>query len=160
MDDSIRQDTQTWLGLVRMSCTRLCSLANASLRKAGLNIPQFNALSIINEKQEVTMSVLSRGLGVTMGAGTNLMDRVVDAGLVERRRSGTDRRVVKVALTAKGKESLEQATAHLTEFWSGILLQVDPADRSKFLQTYRRIFDVAEKSDVRKRPGPGPCPER
>ncbi len=159
MDDSTRMDTQQWLGLMRISCTRLCSLANSCLRKAGLNIPQFNALSIISERQEVTMSVLSRELGVTMGAGTNLMDRLVDNGLAERRRSGTDRRVVKVALTAKGKESLENAVSRLTEFWSVVLGQVDPADRGRFLQTYRKIFEIAEKSDTRKRPGPGPCPE-
>ena len=159
MDDSTRVDTQTWLGLMRISCTRLCSLANSCLAKAKLNIPQFNALSIISERNEVTMSVLSRELGVTMGAGTNLMDRVVDNGLVERRRSGTDRRVVKVALTPKGKESLSQATALLMEFWSKVFAEIDPADRARFLGTYRRIFDVAEKYDTRKRPGSGPCPE-
>ncbi len=159
MDDSVRTDTQTWLGLVRISCTRLCSLANSSLHKASLNIPQFNALSIINERQEVTMSVLSRELGVTMGAGTNLMDRLVDGGLAERRRSGTDRRVVKVALTAKGKESLDKATAQLTEFWTGVLTQIDAADRAKFLATYKQLFEVAAKVDSKRRAGPGPCPE-
>ncbi len=159
MDESTRVDTQTWLGLMRVSCTRLCSLANSCLHKASLNIPQFNALSIISDRNEVTMSVLSRELGVTMGAGTNLMDRLVDNGLVERRRSGTDRRVVKVALTAKGKETLGRGTAMLMEFWSKVFGEIDPADRGKFLGTYRRIFDVAEKYDTRKRPGPGPCPE-
>jgi DNA-binding MarR family transcriptional regulator len=52
-----------------------------------------------------------------------LIDRVEAAGLVERRRDATDRRVVRVVLTSAGEDTIES----LTELHLGELKRLAPA---------------------------------
>lgn len=54
---------------------------------------------------------LSRSVFLSSGAMTNRIDRLEQAGLVERQADPTDRRAVLVALTAKGLKLTQQAIA-------------------------------------------------
>ena len=155
MAERVLNDRDAWLYLMRRTCTRLCASANNCLAGAGLNMPQFNALSVINERGEITMGVLSKELGVTMGAGTNVMDKLVDAGCVDRRHNAEDRRVVKAVLTPEGREVLSKCTATLGEFWSGILNHIEPEKRSVFLETYRQVLDLLDKAGGKVKRCPG-----
>jgi DNA-binding MarR family transcriptional regulator len=53
------------------------------------------------------MSALSHELGVSLSALTQIADRLEDAGLVNRVAVGTDRRVRRLQLTARGKRLMQ-----------------------------------------------------
>lgn len=55
-----------------------------------------------------SMSVLSRTLGVSLSAMTQLADRLERAGLVRRVAARSDRRVKQLRLTAEGRRTLER----------------------------------------------------
>ncbi len=59
----------------------------------------------------VTMSRLSNDIALTTGGVTRLVDRMVDAGLVERQACPSDRRSIHVILTAEGRNVLARAVA-------------------------------------------------
>jgi DNA-binding MarR family transcriptional regulator len=65
--------------------------------------------------QPMTMSRLGRVLGVTMGAATNIADKLLAAGCIARERGTSDRRVVYVRLTEKGRRVVENAESE----WEG-----------------------------------------
>lgn len=52
--------------------------------------------------QQLTMGEVAEQLAITSGGVTRLVDRVIDAGYVERKPSPTDRRVQWVRLTITG----------------------------------------------------------
>jgi DNA-binding MarR family transcriptional regulator len=54
---------------------------------------------------------LAREVSFSSGGFTKLMDRLVEAGFVERRPCPTDRRVVYAALTPRGREVADEALA-------------------------------------------------
>jgi DNA-binding MarR family transcriptional regulator len=56
-----------------------------------------------------TMSRLSKEVALTKGGLTRLVDRMVDAGLVVRTNSSSDRRRIHVGLTGAGQEILNRA---------------------------------------------------
>ena len=59
-----------------------------------------------------TMSKLSSDVALTTGGVTRLVDRMADAGLVERQRHPpNDRRSVHVCATPEGRATLERAVA-------------------------------------------------
>jgi len=134
--------------LVRRFCAGLCPVTGKTLSDEGISLPQFNALSLLEEQGELTMTAVAKGLGVTMGAGTSLMDNLVEQSLVERRRSTSDRRVVKVTLTPKGVDVLARSKAKLLEFWAGVLGSLNPEERSKAIQTFHEVLDRAERAKV------------
>jgi DNA-binding MarR family transcriptional regulator len=61
------------------------------------------------------MNQLSQALGFSTAGTTKVVDRLAEAGLVERRPSGSDRRVTFTALTSEGTESVLAASRSLAE---------------------------------------------
>lgn len=64
----------------------------------GLNRSDLRALNVLEHGPQ-THGVIGEALGITSGSVTALVDRLVEAGYVERRPSPTDRRRVDVTLT-------------------------------------------------------------
>lgn len=67
---------------------------------------QINTLRAIAGRDEWRMSDLSHRLRVSAGSLTTMINRLIEAGMVQRTRSDLDRRVVTVKLTDKGRELL------------------------------------------------------
>lgn len=78
--------------------------ANKWLRDNHITFMQFKAILLLNEEESQTLSQLSNGLSRTRCTITGLVDRLEDKGLVRRKRSRKDRRLVYVSLTDKGRE--------------------------------------------------------
>lgn len=79
--------------------------------ETGLTVAQYLILKRLQAAGPLTMSALAEAMGVTLPAATALVGRMARAGFVTRRRRTRDRRQVWVALTARGREALEEARA-------------------------------------------------
>jgi DNA-binding MarR family transcriptional regulator len=69
-----------------------------------LSMPQFVCLWVISRMGKFKMSDLATYLALSYASATNLINRLVDSGLVTRYDDPDDRRVVIVELSNKGKE--------------------------------------------------------
>lgn len=89
----------------------------AVYRTFGLSEGEFDVLATLRRAGapfERTPSELAASTMVTTGAMTKRIDRLEDRGLVTRRQSDVDGRGRVIALTAKGRELIDEAfTAHL-----------------------------------------------
>lgn len=81
---------------------RFSSWEQGVVRESGLTLPQMHTLEIIGAAGELRMKELAGKMGVTTGSLTVLVDRLVRAGLVERRPDEKDRRSIRVGLTGAG----------------------------------------------------------
>jgi MarR family transcriptional regulator, organic hydroperoxide resistance regulator len=79
-----------------------------TLKPTGLSIPQFDVLSTLTEQEGLSQSDLAARLYVTKGNVSGLIDRLVEAGLVERRSAPGDRRSNAVFLTAEGRKAADE----------------------------------------------------
>jgi len=77
-------------------------LAREAASRVGVTATQLNALKLLDEIGELSLSELSRRLAAQNSAVTGLVDRMVQAQLVRREQSSEDRRVWRIALTDKG----------------------------------------------------------
>lgn len=80
-----------------------------ALEACGVSGAQAWILSAIAETPGITVTQLSEALSVHVSTASNTLDKLVKAELVRRGRSETDRRVVNVHLTDKGRAVLECA---------------------------------------------------
>lgn len=78
----------------------------------GLGAHQFWPLYYLARGTESHPGELARRLGVTAPACTAAIDQLVAAGFVARRGSETDRRQVVLAVTPKGRRTLEAIRRH------------------------------------------------
>lgn len=71
-------------------------------RGTGLSMPQVSTLFHLHHANECGVSNIGEHLGVTNAAASQMIDRLVQQGLIERTEDPHDRRVKQLKLTAKG----------------------------------------------------------
>ena len=84
---------------------------------SGLSMPQMSALFHLHHGNECGVSNIGEHLGVTNAAASQMVDRLVQNGLVERTEDPKDRRVKQLKLTEKGT-SLIQEGVELRRRWT------------------------------------------
>lgn len=81
------------------------------LEALAMTLPYFSVLTLLlgAEDQRLPMSRIARDLAMTSGGFTKLADRMARDGLIDRRGSSGDRRVVFAALTDSGAKLAQSA---------------------------------------------------
>jgi len=104
---SIQQEAQ--LSVVR-TASMLTDSFDRMLKPHGITAAQFNVLRILRgaEPDGLCRNELRQRLLTRMPDVTRLLDRMVDAGLVERAREGEDRRKVRTRITAKAMRLVDK----------------------------------------------------
>lgn len=114
-------ELRLWLRL--LACTNLIEVEmRRRLRERfDTTLPRFDLLAQLERFEDgLLLGELSRRMMVSNGNVTGLVERLVQAGLIERNVSEADRRAVRVRLTEKGRQDFaEMATAHAA--WIGEL---------------------------------------
>lgn len=104
--ESLRQEV--YLNLVRTH-TQLAGQLSRLFKQHGLTDPKYNALRILRgEGKPMQVYQIAERMVTPQTDVTRLMDRLEEAGLVERDRCDEDRRVVWVTLTKQGKDVLKK----------------------------------------------------
>ena len=107
-----------------------------------VTLPQLRVLTVASEVGPLSNADVARTLGVHISNASRLCDRLVQAGLLDRRGSPTDRRQVELTLTADGRGLLERVTAHRQKAFTTILSGMSPTER----QALRRPLDAFVRS--------------
>jgi DNA-binding MarR family transcriptional regulator len=71
-------------------------------KEQGLSVPQIGALIHINTRGTCGVTDVGDDLGVTSAAASQMLERLVQGGLVERREDPDDRRAKRIVLTERG----------------------------------------------------------
>jgi DNA-binding MarR family transcriptional regulator len=74
-----------------------------------MTMPRFDLLAILSRNDGQTLASLSRGMLVTAGNLTGLVNRAARDGMVERRADPDDRRAWRVHVTPKGQRAFREA---------------------------------------------------
>ena len=106
---------------------------------------QFLALAYLDRMQNCTMGQLKNCLDVSLSTLTGVMDRMVRDGYVERNRDDEDRRLVKVRLTKKGKETAKKLQKLKHERVIAILKLLDVKERSLLISTFDKLVHAISK---------------
>src|SRR5215469_8120280 len=109
--DAVADERVQAFGVLLTAAARLERLLGAAMeRESGISHAMFEVLLRLAAAPEgATMGDLSRDAVLTSGGATRLVDRMVEAGLVLRERSRTDRRIQVVTITPLGERKLAEA---------------------------------------------------
>lgn len=113
---------------------------NQSLHCIGLSITKLNALHHIhNYNEPIPLSEIADQKGCVKSNITQLIDRMVAEGLVERTRSENDRRKVLASLTPKGKQARQEGMKLLKETENKILSRFSEQEKTKLTKLLQLI---------------------
>jgi DNA-binding MarR family transcriptional regulator len=107
------------LAEVRCRIRTFLAFSEAAARDAGIEPQQHQlllALKALRPGDKTTIRVVAERLLIQHNSAVELINRSVERGLVERRRSESDGREVALTITARGERVLEHLSlAHKTE---------------------------------------------
>lgn len=95
---------------------------------------QLRALTVLSQQEGANLVQLADGMGVTVSTASRLVDRLVAAGLADRRPSPFTRREISLSLSPDGRSLLERYDAIRLEELRARLELLDDAQREDVLR--------------------------
>ena len=138
---------RVWFRFIRLN-RRVTAAMAGELRGLGLSIPQFDALSTLTEREGMTQQDLAARLYVTKGNVSGLIDRLVEAGLVERRPIPGDRRSHALYLTPAGADLATRGIVAQKAYVARTLGQLPVQDIADFERLVLKWRDLARDQPV------------
>lgn len=128
--------------LLRRVCFYIKKRGRSILDDYDITPAQFEALQIIINHEEITISELSNKLYQAPSTITDLVDRMESKELVQRIRCCKDRRIVKIKTLEKGYTILSAVLDARRKFLAEALKDVNYDDQNKFI-SYLEILSSA-----------------
>jgi DNA-binding MarR family transcriptional regulator len=133
------------LKLSNQLCFPIYAAANAvqkayrpHLTPLGLTYPQYLVMLVLWERDGLALGDIGRRLHLDSGTLTPLLKRLESAGLVTRRRSDEDERVVLITLTEKGRAL--KARAEPIPFKLAEAMHLEPAQALALKEGLEALF--------------------
>jgi DNA-binding MarR family transcriptional regulator len=114
-------------------------------RSAGLSMPQFSLLMRLFHAGGCEVHDIGRQFEVSAGAASQLVDRLVQGGLVVRTEDPRDRRVRQIALSDQGRAFIQKGIAERYR-WVDDLVEVLGAQEKAGLVKWLPALMEAEKA--------------
>jgi len=122
---------RVWFRLIRLH-TRIRLAIAERLKEIGISVPQCDVLTTLTEEEGLNQQVLAERLYVTKGNISGLLDRLAEAGLVERRAIEGDRRSFAIYLTPEGHRVAKHGIQIQTDFVNTTIGRITPAKLAEF----------------------------
>jgi DNA-binding MarR family transcriptional regulator len=130
---------QLFFRLWRASHTRIAE----ALKAVGLTPALFGVLNVLGAREGAIQQQLSSDMGIDPSTMVTLIDELEDAGLAERRRRPGDRRAWEVAITPRGRRTLERGRLFAAQVEDDVLAGLSAGDRRQLIDLLRRALASA-----------------
>lgn len=144
-----KQSLRLWLRLLGCS-TAIEKKARAMLaRRFDTTLPRFDVMAALDRAADgLTMSELSNELLVSNGNVTAIVSRLVVDGLITRAQDKSDRRVLRVKLTAKGRREFRIFAAEHEKWIEHLLSDLGDNEIHQLLGGLGRVRTSIERSGL------------
>ena len=113
-----------------------------------VSAPQLSSLLALYENGPLPTSQIAKYIMVNSSTVTGIIDRLEQKGLVQRSRISTDRRVITVTLTDKGRELAEHAPPPIQEKIVEGLQKLPPHEIEKIVQALTKLTYMLDVQDL------------
>lgn len=115
------------------------------LSERGLTYVQFSVLMRLHHGHPCGVSDVGEQLGVSRAAASQMVDRLVHMGLVERREDPHDRRVRRLTLTAQGRRMVAEGVAARTCWLETLSDALAPEQQAAVIEALRLLTEAARE---------------
>jgi DNA-binding MarR family transcriptional regulator len=130
--------------LMRICTNRVLPQMEALFQDQELTFSQWTTLVALHDGRIATAGDLAHNICHDAGSLTRLIDQMVGRGFVTRSRSETDRRVVTLSLTPRGRSLVEALAPKVIHFWNGLLSGFTHAEIDTLISLLTRLVIVAD----------------
>ncbi len=150
----LNEDAERWINRYVDAYLVVTRQINARIKERmaeGLTSDQFLILRLIKGQEMCTSTYLAEAVCVGKSSITAIINRLAEAGMIERTRDEHDRRQVYLSLTELGEQVYQLAEKQVKEVISPYLLYFMEEDIEKFITMFEKLaFLMQEKQEGEK----------
>ena len=120
---------------------------NNDVYKGKITLPQLLILELLSRQGASKMTDLAKFMKVTTAASTGIVQRLVLLGYVQREYDQSDRRIIRIKLSAKGRELVKKINQQRTQSVTKIFSQISENDRGEYLRILMQVKDILDKEE-------------
>ena len=114
----------------------------------GLSMPQFSILMQLHHRGACGMSEVSERFEITPAAASQLVDKLVQSGLIHREEDPNDRRAKSLKLTDKGRELIRQGIEDRYRWVEPLAGKLTAEERAKVHEALTIMTEAASQMET------------
>jgi len=118
------------------------------VKASGFSMPQFFLLMQVHRRENCGISDLSEHLEITNAATSQLVEKLVQARLLERAEDPNDRRAKKVSLTLVGEEIVKKANAERSRWVDDLAAVMNEDELQKVTEAFEILTQASQRLEV------------
>ncbi|MBS1859292.1 MAG: MarR family transcriptional regulator [Acidobacteria bacterium] len=145
-DPEITQFLAAWLEV-----RQLIQAANFNhFHQAGLSATQFMVLNLLPEKGDgIAIGELARRMNLKPATVVKTVDSLEERGMLARKKSDGDRRLVLVQITDEGQRLQNSARGQFRRYISDIFSRIPGQDRRQLIKGLESLVQAAKREETR-----------
>ena len=116
-----------------------------------LTMRHFQTMVLLSVRGEMTMTELSERLHLAPSTASELMQRMISLGFVEKNDAATDKRGVALKLTALGLELFLKRKQELMEVFQDLLRRFSTQDQERLVTAFETIWEIMSSAHTARR---------
>lgn len=138
----ISQSLRSWMDIVMHRSMRGWM---TFAKSTGLSMPQFSILMQLHHKGPCGMSEISERFDITAAAASQLTEKLVQGGYIERAEDPNDRRAKSIQLTPKGRELVEAGMTERYRWMDELVSKLSAEDKPKVIEALIVLTEAAKQ---------------
>ncbi|WNS45689.1 MarR family transcriptional regulator [Paenibacillus sp. MMS20-IR301] len=138
----MKKDAEEWINRYVDAYMVVTRQINARLRDIfgeGLTNDQFLILRLIAGQEKCTSTYLAEAVAVGKSSITAIINRLDEAGLIQRTRDENDRRQVYLSMTEQGKSVYSTSEKQMQDVISPYLFHFEDHDIERFITMFEKL---------------------
>ena len=121
------------------------------VKASGYSMPQFFLLMQVHRHEHCGISDLSENLETTNAATSQLVDKLVQAGLLVREEDPNDRRAKQVSLSSAGEAFVGRAIAERSRWMDDLTAALNEDEHQKVAEALEILTEAVRRLEVPER---------
>ncbi len=121
------------------------------VKASGFSMPQFFLLMQVHRHENCGISGLSEHLEITNAATSQLVDKLVQAGLLERAEDPHDRRAKQISLSPAGEAFIAKAIAERSRWVDSLAVVLNPDEQQKIAEALEILTEAVRRMEAPER---------
>ena len=119
-------------------------------KSTGLSMSQFSILMQLHHKGPCGMSEIGERFDISAAAASQLVEKLVHAGYLERAEDPSDRRAKLLTLSEKGKELINQGTEERHRWMDDLTSKLSTEEQAKVVEALNILTEAAQTMEAKK----------
>jgi DNA-binding MarR family transcriptional regulator len=111
----------------------------------GLSHPHVMIMKMLDEHEKMSASAIGHEQFISRPHMTHIIDKLVDLGMVERTPDKTDRRVINITLTARGREVIRECDGFIKRSVKERLSALNDQDIKEMSASLCKLAEVVSR---------------